>query len=78
MNEAIELRQKLDEVLDALCELPEDEIRAIFRGNRIPCGVDYIWEFWGTEYTVVSHFNKNAAECLMQTVDRLLGEDVRA
>ena len=69
-------RQALDAYMDWLCELPEEDIRSICRGERIPCGLDFIWKIGDTEYTVVSHFKKDNADDVFHIMERLLKEDV--
>ena len=76
MLEDDDLEQMMEEILDYWCELPDDEIRQLFDWNRIPQSVDFAWKLGGTEYTIVSHFNKNANECLREKVDRLLEREI--
>jgi hypothetical protein len=72
MEQVKSLQQSLDDVIDWLSDLPEDEIRVMFRGNRIPRNVDFTWTIGGTEYIVTSHFKPNNAEAVINKVLRLL------
>ncbi|MDD4494661.1 MAG: hypothetical protein PHV32_10025 [Eubacteriales bacterium] len=75
MTEDKELRRALDETLDAISDWPEEKIRATFGGQRIPHNVDFIWDIFGTEYTVVSHFDKDSENDMFKIVRRLLEGD---
>ena len=71
-----DLRKELVAYMNWLSELPEEEIRSMYRGKRIPCGIDFIWKIGDTEYTVVSHFKKDNADDAFHIMERLLKEDV--
>ena len=76
MTEDKELRRALDETLDAISDWPEEEIRAAFGGQRIPRNVDFTWDIFGTEYTVVSYFSENSENDIFKIVRRLLEDEV--
>ena len=71
-----DVRKALDAYMDWLSELPEEAIRNMYRGKRIPCGLDFIWQIGDTEYTVVSHFKKDNADDVFHIMERLLKEDL--
>ena len=71
-----DLRRTVDEYMNWLSDLPEEEIRRRFRGMRIPCNVDFVWEIGGTEYTVVSHFKRNHADDFVKIIEWLLEGDI--
>jgi len=72
MIEDNDLRKALDETMDWMSDLSPDELRQVYPERRVPCGVDFIWEIGGTEYTVISHFNQNSADDIVQKVQNLL------
>jgi hypothetical protein len=72
MEQDKDLRQVLEETLDAISEWPEEMIRQTFGGYRIPRNTDFRWNIGGTEYTVVAHFKKDGAEPVIDKVRRLL------
>jgi len=74
MLEDKQLRQAIEEQLDRLTYLPEDQLRQ--RLFRTRCrNVDFIWEIGGTEYSVVSSFKQDDAECLIMKMVRLVEGD---
>ena len=42
---------------------------------KCPADLDFVKTIGGTTYTVRSHFNPNADECLLQTVNRMMFGD---
>ena len=72
MIEDKDLRKALDETMDWMSDLSPDELRQVYPERRVPRGVDFLWEIGGTEYTVISHFNQNSADDIVQKVQNLL------
>ncbi|MDR1003070.1 MAG: transposon-encoded TnpW family protein [Oscillospiraceae bacterium] len=59
-----------------LINLPEEELRDMFRELRVPHNIDFRWTIYGTEYEVVSHFNGDSTDDFIKKLKRMITSEV--
>ena len=78
-NEIIEdvsIREAIDSIYDMLAELPKEKRIAFFEQISKPKELDYVKEFDGIYYVVLSHFDNSKAENMAEKVNRILNNEV--
>ena len=78
-NEIIEditIREAIDSIYDVLAELPKEKRLAFFERISKPKGLDFVKEFDGIYYVVISHFDNSKAENMVDKVNRILNSEV--
>ncbi|MCI8610926.1 MAG: hypothetical protein HFE66_03260 [Clostridiales bacterium] len=78
-NEIIEditIREAIDSIYDMLAELPKEKRLAFFEQISKPKELDFVKEFGGIYYVVLSHFNRDKDEDMVGKVNRILNNRV--
>lgn len=68
--EDITIREAIDSIYDMLAELPKEKRLAFFEQISKPKDLNFVKEFDGIYYVVLSHFNRDKDEDM---VDRAIG-----
>lgn len=78
-NEIIEdvtIREAIDSIYDMLAELPKEKRLAFFEQISKPKELDFVKEFDGIYYVVLSHFDSSKTEDMVDKVNRILNNGV--
>lgn len=78
-NEIIEdiaIREAIDSIYDMLAELPKEKRLAFFEQISKPKELDFVKEFDGIYYVVLSHFDNSKTEDMVDKVNRILNNGV--
>lgn len=78
-NEIIEdiaIREAIDSIYDMLAELPKEKRLAFFEQISKPKELDFVKEINGIYYVVLSHFNRDKNDDMVDKVNRILNNGV--
>lgn len=78
-NEIIEdvtIREAIDSIYNMLAELPKEKRLAFFEQISKPKELDFVKEFDGIYYVVLSHFDSSKTEDMVDKVNRILNNGV--
>lgn len=74
--EDITIREAIDSIYDMLAELPKEKRLAFFEQISKPKDLNFVKEFDGIYYVVLSHFNRDKDEDMVDKVNRILNNRV--
>lgn len=74
--EDVTIRKSIDSIYDMLAELPKKKRFAFFEQISKPKELDFVKEFDGIYYVVLSHFDNSKAENMVEKVNRILNNEV--
>lgn len=75
-TEDITIREAIDSIYDMFAELPKEKRLAFFEQISKPKELDFVKEFGGIYYVVLSHFNRDKDEDMVGKVNRILNNGV--
>lgn len=78
-NEIIEditIREAINSIYDMLAELPKEKRLAFFEQISKPKELDFLKEIDGIYYVILSHFNRDKNEDMVDKVNRILNNGV--
>lgn len=74
--EDITIREAIDSIYDMLVELPKEKRLAFFEQISKPKDLDFLKEIDGIYYVILSHFNRDKNEDMVDKVNRILNNGV--
>lgn len=74
--EDVTIRKSIDSIYDMLAELPKKKKICLFEQISSQKELDFVKEFDGIYYVVLSHFDNSKAENMVEKVNRILNNEV--